>query len=169
MDIFEFAMQMELDGKAFYENLAKKTANQELAKVLIMLAEEEEKHYNIFKKLKAGDGPEALVATNSHSEVLKSVKNIFVELSNNSENASFTENEQSIWAEALKIEHKSEQFYREKALEEGDAKKKNLLTVIANEERNHIYLIDSVLTYMKFPDTFSDTAQFKNFQSLEGH
>ncbi len=169
MDILQFAMQMELDGKAFYEKLAQKTTNMELSKVLIMLSEEEEKHYNIFKKLRDGDSPEALVVSNNHSEVLESVKNIFAGLSNNAEGASFTDNEQSIWAEALKIEQKSEQFYREKALEEAEAERKNLLTLIANEERNHIYLIDSVLTYMKFPDTFSDTAQFKNFQSLEGH
>ena len=169
MDILEFAMQMELDGKAFYEKLAQKTTNMELSKVLVMLSEEEEKHYYIFKKLKDGDSPETLIGSNNHTKVLESVKNIFVELSNNAKDASFTENEQSIWAEALKIEQKSEQFYREKALEETDAQKKNLLNLIANEERNHIYLIDSILTYMKFPDTFADTAQFKNFQSLEGH
>jgi hypothetical protein len=30
-------------------------------------------------------------------------------------------------------------------------------------------MIDGVLTYLKFPDAFAESAQFKNFQSLEGH
>ena len=169
MDIYEFAMQMELDGKAFYEKLAGQTKDEPLRQVLIMLAEEEQKHYDIFKALKAGKGPAALTGENIHTRTLNTVKNIFIDLSNNTEHPSFTQSERSIWAEALKIEERSEQFYREKAAQEPDAQKKNLLTLIANEERNHIYLIDSVLTYMKFPDTFSDTAQFKDFQSLEGH
>ncbi len=169
MNIFDFAMQMELDGKAFYEKMAQKTADQELRKVLVMLAEEEQKHYNIFKKLREGKGPAAIPVGSTHSDTLKAVKSIFVELSNNTEHVSFTQDERSIWAEALKIEEKSELFYREKAEDEDNAETKKLLTMIANEERNHIYLIDSVLTYMKFPDTFSDTAQFKDFQSLEGH
>lgn len=169
MDIYEFAMQMELDGKAFYEKLAHQTSDENLRQVLVMLAEEEQKHYNIFKGLRAGKGPSVLTGENLHTKTLNAVKNIFVELSGNVQHPSFSTDERSIWAEALKIEEKSEQFYREKAAQESDAHKKNILNIIANEERNHIYLIDSVLTYMKFPDTFSDTAQFKDFQSLEGH
>jgi len=169
MNIFEFAMQMELDGKEFYETMAARTSDQELKKVLIMLAEEEQKHYNIFKKLRSGEGPESLKKVSTHSDTLKAVKNIFVGLSNSTEHHEFTKDERSIWAEALQIEEKSETFYREKAEKEPNLATKNLLTMIANEERNHIYLIDSVLTYMKFPDTFADSSQFKDFQSLEGH
>ena len=169
MDIYSFAMQMELDGKAFYENLARQTKDEQLRQVLMMLAEEEQKHYDIFKNLKAGKGPSMLTGENIHTKTLNAVKNIFVELSNNNRHPEFTKDERSIWAEAMKIEEKSEQFYREKANQESEPQQKTLLTMIANEERNHIYLIDSVLTYMKFPDTFSDTAQFKDFQSLEGH
>jgi rubrerythrin len=139
VNIFEFAMQME------------------------------HKHYHIFKKLRSGESAAAIAVGKTHSKTLAAVKSIFVELSNSTEHASFSRDERSIWAEALKIEEQSEKFYREKAEEEDDVRTRNLLNMIANEERNHIYLIDSVLTYMKFPDTFSDTAQFKDFQSLEGH
>jgi rubrerythrin len=169
MNVFEFAMQMELDGKAFYEKHAREQQNPDLKQVLTMLAEEEQKHYNIFKKLNEGAGPSTMVTGKSHSETLAQAKNIFVDLSNNTEHPAFTENEKAIWTEALKLEEKSEKFYREKADQETEPDSKNLLNLIANEERNHIYLIDSVLTYMKFPETFSDTAQFKDFKSLEGH
>lgn len=169
MDILEYAMKMEKDGKAFYEEQARKTRIKELRDILIMLAEEEEKHYRFFKKMRDGDHEGAAGQTRTHSDTLKNVKNIFVEMAQNGANKSFADSEKEIWTEAMKIEERAESFYREKALEEVDATRRNLLNLIAAEERNHVYLIDGIMTYMKFPDTFSDTAQFKNFQSLEGH
>ncbi|UCD63253.1 MAG: ferritin family protein [Candidatus Zixiibacteriota bacterium] len=169
MDVFEFAMQMELDGKAFYEKSAREINDEELRKVLTMLAEEEDKHYTIFKRVREGKTGALKEGAAIHSKTLDAVKNIFVDMSNHTESRSFAKDEHSIWEKALTIEQKSEEFYRERAEQETDSAKRDLLTMIANEERNHIYLIDSVLTYMKFPDTFADSAQFKDFQSLEGH
>ena len=68
----------------------------------------------------------------------------------------------------MEIEEKAESFYREKADAEKSDEQRRLLNLIADEERNHVYMIDSILTYLKFPEAFSDSAQFKNFQSLEG-
>ncbi len=39
MNIYEFAMQMEKDGEAFYRNLALKVSNLVLKNILNMLAE----------------------------------------------------------------------------------------------------------------------------------
>jgi len=169
MDILDFALQMELDGKNFYEKHASETNDKELKKILLMLAEEEQKHYNFFKQMKEGKIDIATQTMNTKSDTLHQVKNIFVEMSQGKDKKSFGEDVQSIWMEALKIEEKAEKFYREKAEIEADDTKKKLIKMIADEERNHVHMIDSVLTYLKFPQSFADTAQFKNFQSLEGH
>ncbi len=55
MDIIRFAMQMELDGQAFYEKGAAATDNPQLKEVLLTLAEEEQKHYRVFKSMSDGD------------------------------------------------------------------------------------------------------------------
>ncbi|MEW5925310.1 MAG: ferritin family protein, partial [Candidatus Zixiibacteriota bacterium] len=55
MNVFEFAMKMEQDGKAFYEKMAKEAANASIKKILLDLANDEQKHYNIFKKFSQGD------------------------------------------------------------------------------------------------------------------
>lgn len=44
MNIFEFAMQMEKDGEAFYREIAKKTKNSGLQKIFNTLADEEVVH-----------------------------------------------------------------------------------------------------------------------------
>ena len=167
MDILEFAMKMELDGKAFYDKQARNTSNPELKKIFQHLAEEEERHYLFFKNMKEGNLAEAAEQVRS-SDTLTKVKNIFVELSSKSDQT-FGDEELTAWMEAMQIEEKAESFYREKANEEKEPGKKELLSKIADEEQNHIHMIDSVITYIKFPDSFADSAQFKNFQSLEGH
>ena len=100
MDILEFAMQMELDGKAFYEASARDVKDEELRKVLIMLAEEEDKHYNIFRKFKQGDTGPVAAGTAFHSKTLNAVKNIFREMSDNAGGRTFAKDERSIWEKA---------------------------------------------------------------------
>ncbi len=56
MNIFEFAMQMEKDGEAYYRQLAHRTANTGLRTILTMLADEEVKHQKLFEQLKESKG-----------------------------------------------------------------------------------------------------------------
>jgi len=168
MDILEFAMKMEMDGKRFYEKAAQTETSAELKDILQMLAEEEQNHYEFFARMKRGLIESAAEAIATGSDTLKRVSNIFQELSENGEGKSFGDDRQAVWMEALRIEEKAEKFYRDKAAEETDKKRRELLNMVADEERNHVHMVDSVLTYLKFPEEFAESAQFKNFQSLEG-
>ena len=169
MEILEFAMKMELDGKAFYDKQARQFKDKDLKKIFNLLAEEEERHYKFFKNMKDGKNDQALKNLSSSNKSLSTIKNIFVEMSENNENKSFGDDEVATWKKALEIEEKAESFYRQKANEESDTEKKKLLNLIADEEQDHIHMIAGVLSYLKFPDAFAESEQFKNFQSLEGH
>ena len=52
MDIFDFAMQMEEDGKYFYIELAEKVADKGMKSIFEMLANDELKHYHNIKEMK---------------------------------------------------------------------------------------------------------------------
>jgi len=166
MDILEFAMQMELDGKAFYEQQAAATANEGLRQISLSMAEEEERHYNYFKRLK--ENPDDINGVFTGPQTVKKIKNVFEQMADNPGGMQFGNDEISAWKEALKVEEKSKKFYEEQAEKEADPDRKRLFLKIAGEEQNHIYMIDGVLMYAKQPQTFADSAQFKNFRSLEG-
>ena len=168
MDIYEFAMKMELDGREFYEKQAAATRDKQLKEILLSLAEEENNHYDIFKRLRDNQVT-SIGKLATGNDTLSKVKNIFVEMSQTPGGISFGQDAIAVWTEALQIEEKSVKFYHEKAEAETDAEKKRILEKIADEERTHIHMIDGVLTFLKFPDAFAQSAQFKNFQSLEGH
>ena len=75
MNIFEFAMKMEMDGKQFYEESAAKTDSPELKRILLELASDEEKHYTIFRALR--DGVPVEYEDAKKTKILTEVKNVF--------------------------------------------------------------------------------------------
>jgi rubrerythrin len=168
MDIIEFALKMELDGKTFYEKQAAAETDPELKQILETLAEEEERHYRFFQTFK--DNPNQLPPADTLGSpgAVDRVRNIFEEMSQQTEPRKFSDKAASVWKEALGIEERAVDFYKTRAAEETDAGRKRLLERLAEEETKHVYMIDSVLMYLKDPATFAESAQFRNFQSLEG-
>ena len=72
MNLFDFAMKMELDGKAYYEKLAAETPLTGLKNIFLSLARDEQKHYDAVSRMKSGAGP-AMAET----AVLGEAKNLF--------------------------------------------------------------------------------------------
>ena len=88
MDIYEFAMKMELDGQEFYEKQAAATQDKHLKEILLSLAEEEKNHYRIFKRLR-DNRMTSIGELATGNDTLDKIKNIFVELSQKPEGTSF--------------------------------------------------------------------------------
>jgi rubrerythrin len=167
-DVFDYAMQMELDGKAFYEKGAAGTDNPSLKRIFSMLAEEENRHYHVFQKMKSGeDTHPGDLAPKGRTVTL--AKNVFQEMVDAGQEKLAGDTKTDIWREALEIERKSEKLYRDAAAEETDAGRRDMLNRIADEEKNHIYLIDNMISFLSDPASFIASQNFKNFMSWEGH
>src|ERR1700674_850084 len=72
MNIFDFALKMEEDGKAFYEKLAAETKVHELKMIFSMLASAEEEHHEALDVMKKNIPPDK-----ADSKVLENARNIF--------------------------------------------------------------------------------------------
>ncbi len=168
MDIIEFALKMESDGKAFYEKQAAAETDPELKQILETLAEEEERHYRFFLTFKDSPDQPPSADTFGNPGAVDRVKNIFEVMSQQDKARKFGDKAVSVWKEALRIEERAVSFYKSRADEESDPGRKRLLARLAEEETKHVHMIDSVLMYLKDPSTFAESAQFRNFQSLEG-
>ena len=168
MDIFDFAIQMEVDGRAFYEKGAAAAKNAEQRKIFLMLAEEEERHYRIFKNLKEGQLNTAKEFAANRAKTVATTKNLFQKMAEEGKNTLFGDDVRALWKEAMVIEEKSEKMYREAAAKEKDLERQKLFNKIADEEKNHIYLIDNMLSFMNDPESFVESHQFASFKSWEG-
>jgi len=161
MSVFEFAMQMELDGKAYYEKMAENAANASVKKILLQLAQDEQKHYNIFKKFSEGDFSGIEELKTAGTTVMENAKNVFQEIDGGQE-FNFTDDVRTAWVEAQKVEKKSEDFYRLKADEESSEEVKKTLHLIADEERKHWVLIENVLQFLDHPKQWLEDAEWNN-------
>ncbi len=168
MNIFEIAMKMELDGKAFYLNGAKDSKDKELKQIFETLAEEEDRHFQIFKNMKDDGYDEATKLVAIPSETTQVVKNVFKEIIDSGKKSLVGDDAKALWTEALRIEEKTEAVYREHAKTETDTGRQALWTKIADEEQNHVYLISNIISFLTDPEGYAQTAQYSNFMSAEG-
>lgn len=159
MDIFKFVQQMEKDGEAFYRELAEKTVDKGLKTILLGMAEDEVKHFKIFKELEKKANPEY-----KETQILADAKNVFQEMSENKEDRGFLGEHVDAYEKALEVEKKSNAFYREKAEEVDNPVAKELLIKVAEEERKHAHLLENIIDFVTKPDTFLENAEFHHLE-----
>lgn len=162
MNIFEHCMQMELDGKTYYEESAEKVSSPELKRILLELASDEQKHYNIFKAMR--DGVKAEYVESEATKIFTSVKNVFQKLKEENQQHEFAEDAKAIWEHARQVEKDSEAFYREKAEEIDDENNAKILHRIADEEHRHWVTMDNVIAFLDRPQTWLEDAEWNHLE-----
>jgi rubrerythrin len=155
MDIYKYAMQMELDGKSFYLDLAKKTDNAGIKSILTMMAESEDKHYNVILSMQRNDKTQYSADT----EVLTNVKNIFMKMKEEKE-IDVDTSQVDVYKKALEVETNSENFYLERADEEKDPHKKEIFLTLASEEKNHCVLLENLVHLVSQPDNWLENSEW---------
>ena len=158
MNIFDFAMQMEKDGEAFYREIANKSNNAGLQKIFNTLADEEVGHYNTFKKLSENTATEV-----PQTNIVDKVNNIFIELkASGGLDVSAETPQTEAYEKALEAEKASYTFYEKKAAETEDPKEKDILLSLAREERYHYRVLENIIEFVSRPEQWLEDAEFAN-------
>jgi rubrerythrin len=156
MDIYKYAMQMELDGRHFYLDLAEKTNNTGIKSILTMMAESEAKHYNIILSMQKNDKTQY----SADSEELTKVKNIFERMKEEKKELDVDVSQVEFYKEALEVEIDSEKFYLERADEEKDPHNKQIFLTLAKEEKSHCILLENLVNLVSQPDTWVENPEW---------
>ncbi len=146
MDIYKYAMQMEVDGRDFYLDLKEKTDNKGLKNILTMMADSEARHYNVIMDMQKNDKSEFSADT----EVLTNVKNIFMKMKEEKD-IDVDTSQAEFYKKALKDETDAQKFYLEKAEEENDPHRKEIFLNLAEEERKHCVLLENIIGFVSQP------------------
>lgn len=163
MNIFDFAIKMERDGKTFYEKLAENATLPGLQTIFSRLAEDEQKHCDIFLALQGGEKKVAM----ANSTVLEFAKNVFAALPKDA--GAEIKGDLESYRYAMQIEAESFRLYEDAAKQEKDAGTKELLLKIAAEEHKHFQIIENVFNFTNAPNQylawgeFSNIGEFRNF------
>lgn len=162
MNILDFAMQMEEDGKAYYEKMAGQTEHPGLKTIFKQLARDEQKHYEIFQALKAsGSTPEM-----QDTDIIEESKNVFQELPQEGQVLKGIEGDLAAYKHAMKIEADSFRLYEDAAAKEDDAATKKLLLKIAGEEHKHFNVLENVYQFVNAPNQYLAWREFSNLDEF---
>ncbi|WP_333803722.1 ferritin-like domain-containing protein [Sulfurospirillum sp.] len=158
MNVYEYAMKVEKDGERYYRELAEKTSDKGVKSILIMLADEEVKHYIVFDKMSKNQ----IIPTQPSVDIFKHTKNIFEKLQKENATPSFSQDQIEFYKSALLSEENSYKFYTEKALMVEDAEQKKAFLRIAEEERAHYVLLENLVEYVSAPEQWVESAEFNH-------
>jgi hypothetical protein len=152
---------MELDGRHFYLDLAKKTKNAGIKSVLTMMAESEAKHYNVILDMQKNDKAEY----SKDVEVLTKIKNVFSKMKEEKE-IDVDVSQVEFYKKALEIEADSEKFYLERADEEKDPHRKEIFLTLANEEKGHCILLENLVNLVSQPDSWIENSEWYDIDEV---
>lgn len=162
MNVFDFAIKMELDGKAFYEKLAKGTNIAGLQTIFSRLAADEQKHYEIFLALKGQTQATAMEDTT----VLEQAKNVFEQLLAQKQTLGPVQGDLEAYRYAMQVEADSFRLYEEAAQKEKNADVKNLLLRIAGEEHKHFSIVQNIHEFVNAPNQYLAWGEFSNLDEF---
>lgn len=161
MNVFDFAMKMELDGKDYYEKLAAETADIGLRSIFISLAADEQKHYDIILAIKGGANPKM-----ADSSVLEKAKNVFEGLLADKNIIGSLKKSLDAYNHARRLEADSVKLYEDMAKNEDNPETVQLLLRIANEEKKHFNILDNLYDYSLAPENFLAWGEFSNLKEF---
>lgn len=162
MNVFDFAMKMEMDGKAYYERLARQASLAGLQTIFTRLAEDEQKHYEIFQALRTSDK----VPTMPESTALADARNIFAELLKGATIATGCKDDLAAYRQAMKLEADSFRLYEDAAAKESADDVRTLLLKIAGEEHKHFNILENIFQFVNAPNQYLAWGEFSNLEEF---
>jgi rubrerythrin len=153
LEAIQFAIQMEIDGKAYYQKASGETGNKVGKELFEWLAGEEDKHrqrfediYKTIKKQKAW--PQVNIQPRK-GEILKTLFSEAMRAAGPTVKAASTELDTI--DKAMEMENKTEKFYSSRGGEAVYNAEKRLYTSLAAEERGHFLALVDYREYLIDP------------------
>ena len=158
MNVCDFAMEMEDNGCEYYKSLASAATLPGLKTIFTDLAEDERKHFELFRDLKESGQVPSMVEAGT----LETAQNIFSLLPRDVQGVKEISSVLEAYMHAMKLETNSFKFYENAAAKENVAEVKELLLQIAAEERTHFNVLENVYHFVNAPNQHLEWGEFSN-------
>ena len=161
MNVLDFAMKIELQGKAYYESMAASSGVPGLKTIFTELAADEQKHYDVLRGLKEGE-----TWGMADSRAVEHARSVFTELLRDRNAVAGLHEALDAYRLALKVEAESVKMYEDMAKKEEDPVIVQLYLTIANEEKKHYNIVENVCDFVMRPKYYLEWREFSNLDEL---
>lgn len=155
MNVYEYAMKVEKDGEAYYREMADSAGNKGLKKIFLMLAEEEVKHYHVFKNMMNHEKLDL-----DKLNLITDTKTIFETLQAQKNKVDMDKEQINFYKDAIAREENSHDFYVYEASKISDENEKAIFLKIADEEIKHKKILEEIVHFLEEPADWVASAEF---------
>ena len=145
MNLFDFAMQMELEGKEYYEKLKAETPIVGIQKIFSILAADEQKHYEVLYDMKLEAEKEM-----TDSTALEQAKDIFKSLRITEGQLGKLQSKKDAYERAVQMEADSIKLYEDIAKQESENGNMDIVPLVVKiirEEQEHYNIMQNIHGY----------------------
>lgn len=156
MNIYDFAMKKEQEGKDFYLEMAAAASKEGFRRILTRMAQIEERHLQVVRAMK--DSAPLVEPTG----ILDEAKTVFQEFRDSGACFDCSDDEKGLYRKARDMEQEARDFYREQAEKVTDPAQRELFHKLKEEEHRHYILMDNILELLERPETWLEDAEWNN-------
>lgn len=155
MNKLEFAINMEMEGRQYYLDQAKKNQDNPLNKIFIILADSEKEHEELLRRRLNKEE-----YTLKEDDSAKDLKTIFHGLKDYEASDIRNTTQLDVYRLAVDIEEKSIELYQSMLEEADNDKDKQLFEFLLKEEKQHLLLFDELVKMLTRPEEWVESAEF---------
>ncbi len=160
MNVFDFALKMEEDGRVYYRKLAAETSVPEFKTIFAMLADAEQGHHDAIEAMKKG-----VPAEQVDSKVLEKAKNVFEKILERRQTlAASLKEDPDGFKHAIRIAEEGIKLYEEMAGKETNPVAVKVLLMLAEEEWKHLEIMENIYDFVEAPHTYLAWGEFSNLK-----
>lgn len=161
MNVFDFAMEIERNGRKFYRNVAAKAGAAGVGTIFSMMAEDEQELLERFRAMKAT----VRTTTLQDSRILENAGNILADLLNEREALQITDDLEA-YHYVMRVEAAICRLYEDAARREPNPEVQGLLRRIATEERRELESLRRLYDFVNAPNEFLAWGEFSNLNEF---
>ncbi len=159
MNIFDCAIKMEEDAREYYENLVTAVTVPELKNLFSMLAAAEQEHRDALVSMKVNVDPQKV-----RFGALEEAACVFKPLLDKRELIAELKDDPDAYRHALQKEEEGVRFYEDLATKAEDGATREVLLMIAGEERKHLNIVENIYSFVESPKTYLAWGEFSNLK-----
>jgi rubrerythrin len=157
MNVLDFAMKMELQGKAFYVTQAETATVPGLKTILLGLAADEQKHFDVLKGL--NEGRERPMA---NSRMLEQARTVFTEMLRRKDLLEELHEDVDAYKIGMKLEADSVRLYEDLASQAETPETAQLFLKLAGEEKKHFNILENICDFITRPKYYLQWEEYTN-------
>jgi len=159
MNIFDCAIKNEYEARVYYEKLAAATTVPELKNLFTLLAASEEEHHEALVAMKRRIDPKR-----AWFSALQEAACIFRPLLVQRDLMAELKADPDAYKQVVKQEEEGILFYEELAAQAKDEGDREILLMIADEERKHLNIVENIYSFVESPKTYLAWGEFSNLE-----